>query len=102
MTENMVVFTCLIVVFLLGVSFDRYLLPSNPKLEPKPQDFFSKQKSSSQGVPEARQISIDDKKIVIGVNTDNMTKHHDGLGTTISKEDDTKAAISKLKNMKGK
>lgn len=49
-----------------------------------------------------REVSIDDRKIVIGVDTKGLEKKFDDIGDTSVIQNDTINSVSKLKNMKGK
>lgn len=100
MLEQMMVFILLFMMFIGGILFEKYILNSrNIQYSDKPKSFFDK--NQTQGNTPMK-IDIDDKKIVLGVSTDSMSKSSKELGNTTSKKDNTQSAISKLKNMKGK
>ena len=100
MLEQMMVFILLFMMFVGGILFEKYILNSrNVQYPDKPKSFFDKNQTQSHA---PMKIDIDDKKIVLGVSTDSMSKSSKELGNTISKKDNTQSAISKLKNMKGK
>jgi hypothetical protein len=102
MIEHIVCFALLLSIFITGILFDRYLLNNYSVKHEKPADFFSKQRKEEGMSNLANKINIDDKKIVMGVETVNMESKHDGLGKTTESKDNTQSAINKLKNMKGK
>lgn len=100
MLEQMMVFVLLFVMFIGGILFEKYILnKSNVVYSDKPKSFFDNNQPQG-NIPV--KIDIDDKKIVLGVSTDSMSKSSKELGNTTSKKDNTQSAISKLKNMKGK
>lgn len=47
------------------------------------------------------EIKIDDAKVVLDINTNNLTKKFDSLGTTKTSSENIASSINKLKNMKG-
>ena len=100
MLDQLIVCVLLLFVFISGIVFDRYILNNQTKEYEKPESFFSKQRNSEKVYK--NNIEIDDKKIVMGVETVNMESKHDGLGTTKESQDNTQSAINKLKSMKGK
>tara|TARA_B100002019_G_C21274529_1_gene604524 strand:- start:2895 stop:3194 length:300 start_codon:yes stop_codon:yes gene_type:complete len=99
MLDTILVFLLLIIIFSSGILFEKYLLNKNN--HNKNMDFFTKEdrKSANQ---KQNAISIDDTKIVMGLQTSNMEAKHKELGQTTESKDNTQSAISKLKNMKGR
>lgn len=59
--------------------------------------FFTKQKELVQNKPS---ISIDDKKFVTEIRTDNLEKKYDCLGDIKSTSEDISDSVNKLKNLK--
>ena len=100
MIEQMMVFILLFLMFTFGIFFEKYILnKNNIGHSQKPESFFDK---NSKQQEKSVKIDINDKKIVLGVSTDSMSKSSKELGSTTSKKDNTQSAINKLKNMKGK
>lgn len=100
MLEQMMVFILLFLMFTIGILFEKYILnKNNIDNSQKPKSFFDKNNKEGQ---KSVKIDINDKKIVLGVSTDSMSKSNKELGNTTSKKDNTQTAINKLKNMKGK
>lgn len=100
MLEQMMVFILLFLMFTVGILFEKYILnKNNIDNSQKPKSFFDK---NSKEESKSSKIDINDKKIVLGVSTDSMSKSSKELGSTTSKKDNTQSAINKLKNMKGK
>ena len=50
----------------------------------------------------SNQLSIDDTKVVLKIDTGGMEKKFSDIGKTKVAEDDISSAVNKLKNMKGK
>lgn len=48
-----------------------------------------------------KKLSIDDRKVVIGLGTEGLDKKYDKLGDIQHTNDDISSSINKLKNMKG-
>lgn len=99
MLEQSLFFIVLLAIFIAGILFDKYLLCNSQSYE-KPKGFFDKQKTTEKVYK--NNIEIDEKTIVIGIETANMEPKHDELGQTIELKDNTQSAINKLKSMKGK
>lgn len=64
--------------------------------EPKPQSFFKDNLNKTK-----KNISIDEKKYVVQINTDNLEKKYETLGETKTSNDNISSSVNKLKNMKG-
>jgi hypothetical protein len=62
------------------------------------ESFFTKQKNTQPVRPE---ISIDDKKFVTEIRTDNLEKKYDSLGEIKSTSENISGSVNKLKNLKG-
>ncbi len=45
-------------------------------------------------------VSIDETKVVMSINTDNLTKKYDELGDKVVSDENISSSINKLKNMK--
>lgn len=57
--------------------------------------FFSKQENRKSNT-----ITIDDKKIVTKINTDNLEKKYDSLGEKKESQENIGESVNKLKNLK--
>jgi len=100
MIEQSLFFIILLSIFIAGILFDKYVLNNNLHSYNKPESFFGKQRNSEKVYKDS--IKIDDKKIVMGIETVSMQSKHEGLGKTTESQDNTQSAINKLKSMKGK
>ena len=60
--------------------------------------FFTKQKENNQLKSE---ISIDDKKFVTEIKTNNLEKKYNSLGDIKSTSENISDSVNKLKNLKG-
>jgi hypothetical protein len=45
-------------------------------------------------------ITIDDKKFVVDINTSNLEKKYDNLGEVVESKENISSSINKLKNLK--
>jgi len=45
-------------------------------------------------------ISIDEKKVVVNIKTDDLEKKYDSLGTTTKTDENISSSVNKLKNLK--
>jgi hypothetical protein len=79
----------LIIGYLLG----RYT--SNNGVQNIQTSFLKKNISNSH-----QSVSIDDKKFVVDINTDNLEKKYNSLGEIKNTTDDISNSIDKLKNLK--
>lgn len=62
----------------------------------------SKQSIRKQAIIEAvSQVSIDDKKFVTDIKTDDFEKKYDNLGDTKKSKENIENSVNKLRNMKG-
>lgn len=85
-------------IFIAGILFHKYILDNTNNSYIKPKSFFDNNKEDSDN-----SISIDDTKVVLAVNTDNMEKKFSkDLGESKVSKNNTMSAINKLKNMKGR
>jgi hypothetical protein len=82
-----------IISFLLGYLLARFGLINNidtNKIKNKEKNNISK----------SNDIVIDDKKVIIDINTKNLEKKYDSLGDTQEKKNDISNSIDKLKKLK--
>jgi hypothetical protein len=61
----------------------------------------NKNKSTFQNNDVQQSVSIDERKVVTKISTDNLEKKYDNIGETKKTDDNISSAINKLKNMKG-
>jgi hypothetical protein len=61
----------------------------------------NKNKSTFQNNDAQQSVSIDERKVVTKISTDNLEKKYDNIGETKKTDDNISSAINKLKNMKG-
>jgi hypothetical protein len=85
--ENFIVFTLGIIIGFL-LKKENYSLRTNNK------------KTSTNN--QMSQTSIDDTKIVLGLDTNKFIKKYNDIGKTSTIENDTINSVNKLKSMKGK
>lgn len=76
--------------FFIGLLLGRNL--RNNK-EDSPKSFFKEQKQNNK-------ITIDDKKVVLNIDTNSLEKKYDSLGETKTSSENISGAVNKLKNMK--
>jgi predicted RND superfamily exporter protein len=58
-------------------------------------------RSKKESIEITSPIQIDEKKLVIDINTNDLTKKFDALGEVTNSENNISSSINKLKNMKG-
>ncbi len=98
-TINIIVIIALeIAIFVLGVYVGKNILGGNIESQ-KPESFLRNQGKKKQN---ENQLSIDDTKVVLKIDTGGMEKKFKDIGKTKVTEDDISSAVNKLKNMKGK
>lgn len=98
MIDQILIFILLLLLFIAGILFDRYVLLGHSVSIDKSKSFFDKQKD----LKSTTTIDINSDKIVLGVNTDGLSGGPQELGATVKTKNDTQLAINKLKNMKGR
>lgn len=81
---------------IIGYLFGRYS-SSNGVSYNKPQSFF---KQNQQDKPATNHLSIDDKKVVVDIKTDDLEKKYDSLGDVKQSKENISNSINKLKSMK--
>lgn len=62
----------------------------------KPQSFFNKKDSGSMD----NNLSIDEKKVVLDIKTDNLERKYESLGDIKKTEENITNSVDKLKNLK--
>lgn len=98
MTNDIIIPILLVLVFfafILGLLCGKILL--SPKETATPS-FFKQQSTKEQ--QKNNNISIDDKKYVVDIKTDNLEKKYDKLGDTKQSTEQISSSINKLKNLK--
>ena len=88
-----------IAIFVLGVYVGKNILGGNIDSFQKPESFLKNQGQKKQN---SNQLSIDDTKVVLKIDTGGMEKKFSDIGKTKVAQDDISSAVNKLKNMKGK
>lgn len=64
--------------------------------------FFKNNRSQNNSVNKNNtKIEIDDKKVVLNIDTKNLEKKYEDLGDTIVSETNIGDSVNKLKNLKG-
>lgn len=64
-----------------------------------PKSFFKQNKQNSD--IEKNNLSIDDKKFVVDIKTDNLERKYESLGDVKKTEENISSSVNKLKNLKG-
>ena len=83
-------FFCVYIGIQIGKSINTNII------DRKPNTKYSKNLDT-----EHNNISIDEKKIVLDIDTKTLTKKFDSLGETKTSSENISSSINKLKNMKG-
>jgi hypothetical protein len=98
--NNVTLLTFLIInTFIIGFFVGRSTVHNGVyKDNKKPKSFFRQQKSNKQ---ETNSISIDDKKFVVDIKTEDLEKKYDSLGEISKSPENITNSINKLKNLKG-
>jgi F420-0:gamma-glutamyl ligase-like protein len=81
--------------FLIGYIVGRF---SGNGVYNNPQSFFDKNKQKSS--IEKNTLSIDDKKFVTDIKTDDLERKYSSLGDIKTTEDTIDSSVNKLKNLK--
>ncbi len=92
---GIIVIVLIVNSFLLGYFFGHYTYKNGVNNN---ISFFTKQKENNQLKSE---ISIDDKKFVTEIKTDNLEKKYNSLGDIKSTSENISGSVNKLKNLKG-
>lgn len=97
--NNMVIVTLIIVLlihsFLFGYLFGHY----TNKNGVNDNTLFNKLKDVTK--KNISNISIDDKKFVVDIKTNNLEKKYDSLGEIKQSQENITDSVNKLKNLKG-
>lgn len=89
-----------ICLFIFGVFIGKLIFSYTNNID-KPKSFFDQNTINKKLSKTIDPISIDDKKIVLGIDTNNMEKKYNKIAETTSTENDIVSSVNKLKNMKG-
>ena len=84
-----------VIIGLIGYIIGK-LNSSNGVSYSKPQSFFTKRDSGSVD----NNLSIDEKKVVLEIKTDNLERKYETLGDIKKTDDNITESVSKLKNLK--
>jgi hypothetical protein len=79
----------------IGIQIGKSLLSSDSR------DSFKPKNKPKENNNLTNNIKIDDAKVVLDINTKNLTKKFDSLGETKTSSENISSSINKLKNMKG-
>lgn len=97
MVESIITSTAAIFIFCMGMAVQKYCFTTIQNDSPKS---FMKTNTSSNN--KASDIILDEKKVVLKIDTASLEKKTELVGSTKVVQNDTTSAIDKLKNMKGK
>jgi hypothetical protein len=98
MIESVIITFLAISLFILGIATHKYLLSSQIDNN-LPKSFI---KSNNENTKLVSDIVLNEKKVVLKIDTSNLEKKTDLITNTVIGANDTINAIDKLKNMKGK
>jgi hypothetical protein len=105
MTENNIVYLLLslivsyFIVFGVGLFLGHYY--ANTGVSKDSHIGFLRTISQQNIKDTAKSLSIDDRKVVLGLDTEGLQKKYSQLGDTQKQKEDISSSINKLKNMKG-
>ena len=85
-----------ILLVCVGIIIGKHLKTQNAEIIAKPQSFFDKQKIENQ----QHKISIDDKKVVLNIDTAGLEKKHQTIGQVTQTKENISSSVDKLKNLK--
>jgi hypothetical protein len=83
-----------IIVFIVGIYIGKNIISNN--IENTNISTIKKEKS----IPK-NHINIDEKKVVLDINTKGLEKKYDSIAEETIQETDISTSVNKLKNMKG-
>lgn len=104
MTENNIVYLLLslivsyFIVFSIGLFLGYYYANTGVSKDSNVGFLRANNQSNKDA---AKSVSIDDRKVVLGLDTEGLQKKYSQLGDTKKQKEDISGSISKLKNMKG-
>lgn len=84
-----------IVIFFIGYFLGKYSTVNH--ITDKPKSFFDTNTTEKKN----NTVTINEKKIVVDINTDNLEKKYDKLGDTKQSKENISSSVNKLKSMKG-
>lgn len=100
MLEDVKILSLLLIVninsLFIGYLLGRYV--GGGVIHSQPPSFFTKNKDST---TTNNDLSIDNKKIVVNIKTDNLERKFDSLGDVKKTEENISNSVNKLKNLKG-
>lgn len=88
-----------ILVFFCGYSYGKHQCIGTNTIGFVGNKNKSKILQNSEDIQQA--LSIDERKVVTKISTDNLEKKYDNIGETKQSQENISSAINKLKNMKG-
>jgi|APGre2960657404_1045060.scaffolds.fasta_scaffold01142_2 hypothetical protein len=98
MVESIIISTAAIFIFCMGMVVQKYCFTTIQN--DSPRSFMKTNTSISNN--KASDIILDEKKVVLKIDTASLEKKTELVGSTKVVQNDTSGAIDKLKNMKGK
>jgi len=84
--------------FIIGYLLGRFM-HFNGVSNNVPKSFFKQNKQNSD--IEKNNLSIDDKKFVVDIKTDNLERKYESLGDVKKTEENISSSVNKLKILKG-
>jgi hypothetical protein len=100
MVESIIISTAAIFIFCMGMVVQKYCFTTIQN--DSPRSFMKTNISNSNSNNKASDIILDEKKVVLKIDTASLEKKTELVGSTKVVQNDTSGAIDKLKNMKGK
>lgn len=89
-----------VILFGVGIVIGLFIGKNNANTNyEKPESFLKKNYTTTK--QDKKQISIDDTKVVIGVDTDGLEKKFDQITESVKTKNDVQTSVNKLKRMKG-
>lgn len=85
-----------IVSFVLGYLYCHYRISTNTTISYRQKNNNNRETSQNNQI----KIDIDESKFVLGIDTSNMEKKYDSLGSVSHSNDSINNSISKLKQLK--
>jgi hypothetical protein len=83
--------------FIIGYLFGVFIKCSGVSNN-NPKSFFSQNKQNTE--IEKNNLSIDDKKFVVDIKTDNLERKYENLGDIKKTQENISDSVNKLKNLK--
>lgn len=91
----------LVLILVLNAFFIGYFLGKQQSSQTIEQPSLCSIKKNKQVCGTKSQISIDDTKFVVDINTNNLEKKYEKLGESTQSSENISDSVNKLKSMKG-